>query len=108
MADNYYKIFETTFIWDEDKNQQNIRKHKIDFRTAALVFNDDFRLEFPDEAHNSDEQRYNAIGLVHDILFVVFCERERSGTENVDIRIISARYATKTEINAYNNAFRKL
>ena len=80
-----------------------MKKHGIDFKTAALVFNDDLRLEFPDLDHSEDEARYRTIGLVHDVLTVVYCDRENADTGDVDIRIISARLATRLERNAYNN-----
>ena len=92
-----------SFVWDEDKNQINIKKHGIDFKTAALVFNDDLRLEYPDPEHSETEARYRTIGLVHDVLTVVYCDRENAETGNIDIRIISARLATRLERNAYNN-----
>jgi len=103
MPDRFYTLDNLTFVWDEDKNQANIKKHGIDFKIAALVFNDDLRLEFPDTEHSEGEERYNTIGLVQDILFVVYCDRENRVTKETDIRIISARPADKIEIEAYNN-----
>lgn len=41
--------------WDERKNQQNKKKHPIDFRAAGLVFSDENRLEFYDEEHSVEE-----------------------------------------------------
>ena len=41
--------------------------------------------------HSIHEDRYNTIGMVNDILFVVYTERKEN------IRLISARLATKTE-----------
>lgn len=103
MPDRFYTINGQTFVWDEDKNQKNIKKHGIDFETAALVFNDDLRIEFPDEEHSDEEQRYNTIGLVNKILFVVYCDRENFKTGDTDTRIISARPADRLEQMAYNN-----
>ncbi len=103
MPDLYYFNEPFSFVWDEDKNQINIKKHGIDFKTAALVFNDDLRLEYPDPEHSETEARYRTIGLVHDVLTVVYCDRENAETGNIDIRIISARLATRLERNAYNN-----
>ena len=103
MPDSHYKYNELTFVWDEEKNSKNIQKHGIDFYTAALVFNDDLRLEYPDPDHSIDEDRYRTIGLVHDVLTVVYCDRENAETGDTDIRIISARLATTLERNAYNN-----
>lgn len=46
------------------------------------------------------EERWDVVKLVDKVLFVVYTER----TENV-IRIISARQATKEEINGYKNVY---
>lgn len=83
------------FEWDEDKNILNFKKHKIRFETAAKVFTDPYRLEAYDYTHSVEEDRYSAIGKVGNIIFVVFTQR----TEN--IRIISARIATKAEKARY-------
>ena len=103
MPEFFYSYEPFSFVWDEDKNRINIKKHGIDFKTAALVFKDDLRLEYPDPEHSDQEDRYRTIGLVHDVLTVVYCDRENISTGNTDIRIISARLATKLERNAYNN-----
>ena len=103
MPDFYFTDGRFTFVWDEDKNKKNIGKHGIPFRTAARVFDDDLRLEYPDPAHSEQEERYRTIGLVYDVLTVVYCDRENTATGSTDIRIISARLATKLERNAYNN-----
>ena len=64
------------FEWDEMKNQLNRKKHGIDFETAMLVFNDLQRIEIYDEEHSITEDRYNTIGLVENVLFVVYTERK--------------------------------
>ena len=61
------------------------------------------RLEYLDIEHSQEEERYITIGIVHDMLAVIYCERESRVSEIPDIRIISARLATKLEKNAYNN-----
>ena len=103
MPDTLYSDDSFSFVWDEDKNRKNIEKHGIDFKIAARVFHDDLRLEFPDPEHSDREERYLTIGLVYDVLTVVCCNRENKVTGERDIRIISARLATKWEQNAYNN-----
>ena len=103
MPDTFYKNNSMTFVWDEEKNESNIRKHHISFYVAAAVFDDQQRIEFPDIRHSEEEERYITIGLVHDVLTVVYCDRPNARTGNVDTRIISARKATKTERTAYNN-----
>lgn len=84
-----------TFEWDEEKNKLNQRKHGIDFETAMLVFNDMQRIEIYDMEHSTSEDKYNTIGMVHDVLFVVYTERKEN------IRLISARIATNTERSIY-------
>ena len=83
------------FEWDEDKNHINKEKHGIDFNIAIHVFEDDDRIEIYDVEHSIDEDRYNTIGLVHDVLFVVYTERKDR------LRIILARLATAAERRLY-------
>jgi len=83
------------FEWDEEKNIKNQIKHKISFETAAYVFNDPMYIEMYDFEHSLEEDRYIAIGVVGEVLFVVFTERKDA------IRIISARLATEAERRVY-------
>ncbi|HIV98903.1 MAG TPA: BrnT family toxin [Candidatus Ornithospirochaeta avicola] len=85
------------FEWDEEKNIANIKKHDgISFHMAVRVFLDGNRIERYDCKHSIDEDRYNVIGMVERLLFVVYTERDAD-----TIRIISARKATKEECNEY-------
>ena len=81
---------ELKFEWDEEKDLINRRKHGISFETAAYVFRDEYHIEMYDFEHSTDEDRYIAIGMVGNLLFVVFTERGEN------IRLISARLATRT------------
>ena len=83
------------FEWDDEKERLNYAKHKIHFKTATAVFDDENRIEWYDTAHSGDEDRYNTIGMVRNILFVVYTERRNK------IRIISARLATAAERRLY-------
>lgn len=87
-----------TFEWDENKNQINKKKHDgISFEIAARVFLDEKRIEKYDVLNSTlEEERYQAIGKVDEVLFVVFTER---GSNH--IRIISARPANQEEIHEY-------
>ena len=89
------KVSGLTVEWDVDKNEINKKKHGISFEAAALVFADEHYLELYDDEHSIDEDRYIAIGLVEDILFVVHTMR------NENVRMISARLATKQERRFY-------
>ncbi|MCL7422132.1 MAG: BrnT family toxin [Methylobacter sp.] len=85
------------FEWDENKNNINRAKHKIDFMDAIQVFFDERRLSKLDSRHDYGEDRYQVIGMSNErVLFVVYTER--SGNT---IRVISARKANKKERATY-------
>ncbi|MBO6235899.1 MAG: BrnT family toxin [Schwartzia sp.] len=84
------------FEWDEDKNRANIKKHGISFEHALLVFDDEDYLEEYDSSHSDEEDRYNVIGMIDEVVFVVCTYRD----ENT-VRLISAREATKDERRRY-------
>lgn len=86
------------FEWDDEKEKINIMKHGIDFTTAALIFNDENRLEWYDGKHSVEEDRYITVGIIDDVAYlivVVYTERHEA------IRLISARKATKQERRMY-------
>lgn len=85
--------------WDDRKNKINREKHGISFETAAHVFEDINRIEFYDEAHSTEEDRYIVLGLVRKVLFVVYTDRGDA------TRIISARKATKAETEVYDGNY---
>ncbi|MEZ5477477.1 MAG: BrnT family toxin [Thiolinea sp.] len=89
------------FEWDDAKNQRNIRKHGISFKTAALAFIDPLHVSIQDRIENGEE-RWQTLGLVqgHVLLLVAHLVRnEGDGTEI--IRIISARKAEPKERRLY-------
>ena len=57
------------FEWDAEKAAVNLKKHGVRFQTAVLVFYDENRIEMYDSEHSQDEDRYNTIGMVNDMLF---------------------------------------
>ena len=50
------------FEYDEQKNQINIKKHGISFKSAARIFFDYNRIELCDDEHSEGEIRYDTIG----------------------------------------------
>ena len=87
------------FDWDPAKAASNLRKHGVSFEEAQSVFFDEFAIQFYDESHSSDEERFLMLGMgsgAH-LLLVCHCERDGGGV----IRIISARKATKQESSFY-------
>lgn len=83
------------FEWDENKKNNNLDKHGIDFLDAIEIFNDLNRIEF--ENNRQGETRIQTVGKVHDVvLFLVYTLRGRTK------RIISVRKASKNEREAYD------
>ncbi len=85
------------FEWDEEKDHRNFIIHGIHFKTAAKVFLDPNAIIREDLEHPKEE-RYDVIGMVGKIIFVV-CTFKKANT----IRIISARCASKPEKERYLN-----
>lgn len=95
MSNIEYQSGDLIFEWDSEKARINKRKHKVSFETASNVFLDTNRIELRDEEHSTEEDRWQVIGKVDDILFVVYTDREDR------TRIISARRADKNERRIY-------
>lgn len=87
------------FEWDDSKNRENIKKHKINFSEAKSVFYDENARLIPDIEHSDEDERFILLGLSTKLnaLVVIHCYRKNAET----IRIISARKATKSEIKVY-------
>lgn len=90
------------FEWDPSKAAANLKKHGVSFEEAQSVFYDEFAVQFFDEAHSSDEDRFLMLGLsaMARLLIVCHCEREDGDV----LRIISARRATARERQLYPGA----
>lgn len=87
--------------WDEAKNVANQGKHGISFDAAALVFDDPLQVCRAERIENG-EQRRQTIGLVDDVALLLVARTWRdSSTGEEQIRIISARRATKQERTIY-------
>jgi hypothetical protein len=88
------------FTWDENKAVANHKKHGVTFMEAKSVFNDDQALRIFDPDHSESEDRFILLGLSSAlrILLVCHCYREK----DQEIRIISARKATRKECEFYN------
>ena len=89
------------FEWDSVKAAANARKHGVSFEEAQSVFHDEFAVQFLDEEHSGNEERFLLLGLSTGarLLLVCHCERDAGSI----IRIISARKATKRESTYYGS-----
>jgi uncharacterized DUF497 family protein len=86
------------FEWDPAKAESNLRKHGVTFDEAVTVFKDSLAFIFDDEAHSEEEHREIIIGMSAFRRMILVCFVER--LEDI-VRIISARPATRQEIQDY-------
>jgi uncharacterized protein len=90
------------FDWDPTKETGNIRKHSVSFRRAATVFQDANQLSVYDKEHSDVEDRWITLGIDSEgVLRVVVHTFDQVGQDSATIRIISARKATRREIEQY-------
>ena len=84
------------YQWDPKKSASNLKKHGIDLADSVGVFEDDWALTI-EQQYVQREQRFVTLGmdLLGRVIVVVYAHR------NDDIRIISARLATKKERKVY-------
>ena len=86
-------------IWDEKKNLDNIKNHKVSFQEAETVFYDSNAKVIHDPDHSAEEDRFIILGISKLLKLLVVCHCYREDDEI--IRIITARKATKKETMEY-------
>jgi uncharacterized DUF497 family protein len=88
-----------SFEWDGKKAKTNLKKHKISFDEATMVFFDPFSITIPDPDHSVAERQYIDIGSSNKgrVPVVVYTER------GSNIPIISCRKATSLERTLYED-----
>jgi uncharacterized protein len=89
------------YEWDPEKARDNLKKHDVSFEEATTVFTDPFALSFDDPDHSNDEKRFITIGMSDKSRIIFLAHAD--GAED-QIRIISARKATKTEAHDYQES----
>ena len=82
--------------WDEDKAKSNLMKHRISFEEAQTVLFATTSVTIQDNDHNEERFITIAFSLNLNLLVVVYAYRLKE-----EIRIISARKATKKETKIY-------
>ena len=87
------------FVWDQNKNLANIKKHKISFEEAQSVFFDDNARLILDPEHSMLEERFIILGITNKLKLLVVVHTYKRNDDV--IRIISARKATKAETKYY-------
>lgn len=97
MAVNY------NFEWDPIKARENRNKHGVNFDEAATVFRDSSALSIFDPDHSETEDRWITMGISEKGRLLIVNHTCREIGEEVTIRIISSRKATKKENNKYGD-----
>ena len=90
---------ELRFEWDEKKFNLNQRKHGISILEAQTAFSDENGLLLDDPDHSLEEERYIVLGMSSKLRLLVISHTYHK--EDLIIRIISARKATRMEHRQY-------
>ena len=89
------------FVWDENKNRTNRRKHGVAFEEARTAFFDERAKVYADPDHSEQEDRFILLGMSLRLRVLVVCHCYREG--DTLIRIISARKANTSEAGDYRS-----
>lgn len=90
---------EMTFSWDDRKARENLRKYSVSFEEATTAFADERARLKHDPDHSRDEDRFILLGFSAKLRMLVVAHASRQA--ETEIRIISARKATRTERKQY-------
>ena len=85
------------FEWDSAKANKNIRKHGVSFSEAVSVFYDPLATTGADPDRSEAEERFVTFGYSSGGHLIAVSHAERDDV----IRIVSARRATRTERQIY-------
>jgi uncharacterized DUF497 family protein len=91
-----------TFEWDPRKARSNLIKHGVGFEEASTVFGDLLSLTIPDPEHSRTEERYVTMGTTFTGKLLVVVHTDRGD----NIRIISARRASRRERSSYEKGIK--
>ena len=87
------------FEWNEEKREQNLKKHGVDFLYAALIF-EGKTLTRQDDREDCGEVGWASLGLVDGVPYTVI-HTERGN----NIRLISAWKGGRRDYEKYKNSF---
>ena len=90
---------EVLFSWDDAKERENLRKHGIAFEEATTVFADESARLKHDPDHSQQEDRFLLLGFSAKLRILVVVHAYRQ--DETEIRLISARKATRNERKQY-------
>lgn len=87
------------YEWDEEKDKENRRKHKMSLSAGISVFDDPYRIEAYDGREVYGEDRYITIGMDKELDTLYVCYTMRSSENST--RLISVRRAERHERRLY-------
>ena len=90
-----------SFEWDIEKEKQNRRRHRISFVQASTVFQDPNQITTFDEAHSDTEDRWITLGFDRNGFLLIVVHTFKETEYYINVRIISARKATRAETKQY-------
>ncbi len=90
---------EMIFTWDERKDHENQRRHGVSFEEASTAFADANARLMSDPDHSQNEDRFILLGFSAKMRTLVVAHVYRQ--QGKEIRIVSARKATKNERKQY-------
>jgi uncharacterized DUF497 family protein len=90
-------MMKVSFAWDLNKNKINSDKHGVSFEEARSVFIDQNAIEYYDEDHSLNEERFLMLGMSYKFRLLLVSYTTIKHNSSISIRIISARKATKSE-----------
>lgn len=95
---------ELNISWDPVKAQINLAKHGVSFTQAATSMLDPLALTVFDVVHSDTEERWFTLGLSRDgLLLAIAHTYQVTGPASANVRLISARTATRRERDQYQN-----
>jgi hypothetical protein len=86
------------FEWNKEKAVSNEKKHGLRFEEAATVFGDPLSMTIVDKTHSLSEERLITMGRTSSGQIAVVVHLD---LDEVTIRLISARPATRSEKKQY-------
>ena len=94
-------MYRIVFSWDDKKESQNLQKHGVSFEEAATVFADENARLKHDPDHSQREDRFLLLGFSAKLRMLVVVHAYQQ--DETEIRIISARKATRNERKQYGD-----
>jgi uncharacterized DUF497 family protein len=87
------------YEWDDEKNQENMRKHGMSLSAGISIFSDPYRIEAYDDRVSYGEDRFYTIGMDVETRTLYVCYTTRG--EGDATRLISVRKAESYERRLY-------